>query len=464
MPDPQQNSAPDFIAADDDKDFIPAEASHGYSGPTTTTGIAAPQGTANVATAGVKGTKDLLTGAAEGAANTVGSTVSGTARLLRKIPGMDRVIPEQGIQALEERTKERSTPENTAQAIGRTGEQVGEWMLPSGAEEKAATLLGKVPKAIPFARIGTQAVESGLRNASQGGEFGTGAEVGAGGELVNQGLQKAAPVLAETALGISNKYRGHGRTIGDAALNELSSVRPASLANEAGTKIRSLTNSLEQGASSSAIPTTTTPALNVVDDAMKTYQKRNSPLVDKLQSVKDQLTVNRTTGKAIPTNLSSSDILDLKRGIGDLINSWAPAEKKGVQPIIQRVYGALDNELDRTVPEAAGLNQRISSLIPVKQRASILANNAPASQRVFSRIARPTGALLGAGVGYHEYGVPGAAVGLIAPEMISSPTGQMVAARAMKSGVIPQLGKALALQLDRGKEDDNENTSRAIPY
>jgi hypothetical protein len=191
-----------------------------YAGPMTSNGIAAPQGTESTMTAGVKGAKDLLTGAAEGAANTVGNAVSGTARLLNKIPGVGEYLaPKQGIEALEAKTKERSTPENTTQAIGRTGEQIGEWLIPSGAEEKVASLLPKMGKAIPIAaRIGTSALESGLRNASQGGSFGTGAEAGVGGELLNQGLQKAAPIVAETALGVTGRMRGHGKTIGDAAL------------------------------------------------------------------------------------------------------------------------------------------------------------------------------------------------------------------------------------------------------
>lgn len=355
-------------------------------------------------------------------------------------------------------------PHGTAQQVGYTGEQLGEWFAPTGAEEHLASLLSKTGKAIPVAKIGAQALESGLRNKSQGGDFTTGAEAGAGGEILSQGLQKAAPIVAETALGVTNRMRGHGRTIGDAALNELKSVRPASLLQESGQKIKGLTGELESRAAAPMTPpASTAPAIKVLDDAIDTYTKRNSPFAEKLQNVKDQLSVNRTTGKAIPTLNSPSDILELKRGVGDLINSWAPGEQKGAKPIIQRVYGALDKELDRTVPGADKLNQRISSLIPVKQRASILANGASTPQRIMGRIARPTGALLGAGVGYHEAGIPGALAGLAIPELISSPSAQMFAARAMKSGAIPQLGKALSLQLDRPKQEDEDQRGRAIP-
>ena len=359
-------------------------------------------------------------------------------------------------------------PHGLAQQLGYGGEQAGEWLAPTGAEEHLAALLPKAGKAIPLAKLGTQAVESGVRNMTQGGNFKTGAEAGAGGELVNQGLQKAAPIIAESALGVTNRMRGHGRTIGDAALNEVSAVRPASILKQSGDKVRALTGQLEQAASNSTAPASTSPAIKVVDDALATYQKRNSPMVGKLQSLRDQLTTNTTTGKAIPAQLPASDVLELKRGVGDLISSWAPGEQKGAKPIIQRVYGALDKELDRTVPEAQELNQRISSLIPVKQRSSILANGAPTAQRIMHRMSAHTGALagsgIGAGLGYQRGGVPGAIVGgtmgIAVPELLASPTAQMAAARVMKSGYAPQLGKAIALQLDRSPEEEKEEANK----
>ena len=267
-----------------------------YEGPVTSTGIAAPQGTESLATAGVKGVKDLATGVAQGAATTTAATTLPISKLLNKIPYIGEYLaPKAGIQAEEAAIPGATTPQNLAQTIGKTGEQVGEWMIPSGAEEKAATLaseaLPKLGKAIPIAaRIGANAVESGIRNKSQGGDFTTGAEAGAGGELLNQGLQKAAPIIAESALGVTNRMRGHGRTIGDAALNEVSAVRPTSILKQSGDKVRALTGQLEQAASNSTVPASTSPAIKVVDDALHTYQKRNSPMVGKLQSLSDQLT------------------------------------------------------------------------------------------------------------------------------------------------------------------------------
>ena len=359
-------------------------------------------------------------------------------------------------------------PHGLAQQLGYGGEQAGEWLAPTGAEEHLAALLPKAGKAIPLAKLGTQAVESGVRNMTQGGNFKTGAEAGAGGELVNQGLQKAAPIIAESALGVTNRMRGHGRTIGDAALNELKSVRPASVFDEAGAKTHALTGQLEQAAAKSAIPTSSSKAIQDLDAQIATFQKRNSPIAENLQEVKDQLTKNRYTGKAIPSQMSAENILEMKRGIGDLVDNWTEGQKDKTKAIIQRVYGALDSELDKAVPESQELNQRISSLIPVKQRASILANGAPTAQRIMHRMSAHTGALagsgIGAGLGYQRGGVPGAIVGgtmgIAVPELLASPTAQMAAARVMKSGYAPQLGKAIALQLDRSPEEEKEEANK----
>jgi hypothetical protein len=110
------------------------------------------------------------------------------------------------------------------------------------------------------------------------------------------------------------------------------------------------------------------------------------------------------------------------------------------------------------VPGAQQLNQRISSLIPAKTRAAVLSNAAPISQRIAGRMARPTGALASAGIGsaigYERGGgagaIAGGLTGLVVPEVLSSPTVQMAAARAAKNApyVMPFL-RGAALQEDR---------------
>ena len=71
-------------------------------------------------------------------------------------------------------------PANTTQAIGKGAEQVGEFMLPGGAEEGGAAKLAEfAPKlgkmASPLAHIATSALSGGAVNAAQGGSPLTGA-------------------------------------------------------------------------------------------------------------------------------------------------------------------------------------------------------------------------------------------------------------------------------------------------
>lgn len=404
-------------------------------------------------------------GAVKGLAHTLSG--GGDIRLLPStVPGIGGYQPLRPIP----HSAETMIPRNPAQKAGYAGEQIGEWLIPSGAEEKAASMVPRIAR--PLTRIGVGSLESGLRNKSQGGDFATGAKVGAGAGVLGEGMRAIAPKLAESALGVTNKMRGHGRTIGEAALNEVSGVRPSTIAKQAGKKLGSLTGELETKAGAAAGPASTQPALSVIDNAIAKFSKRNSgPIVDKLKQVRGQLTHDLATGNPLGTSVSPEKILDLKRGIGDLVGSWSVQEKRGVQAVLPQIYRALDSELDRTVAGSEGLNQRISSLIPVKQRAEKIETLAPLSQRIAHRIGAHTGALAGAGIGggigYHRGGVPGALIGgtagLALPEILASPTTQMRIARTANSpGTALGFGKGAGLQFNRRsmgdvKTDDEEH-------
>jgi len=88
-----------------------------------------------------------------------------------------------------EKEKQFAQPQNIGEKIGKYGEQAGEYLLPGGAEEKAASSLVKAfpqagKAAAPLARIATKSLGSGVVGAGQGTGFGTGAAIGAvGGAL-----------------------------------------------------------------------------------------------------------------------------------------------------------------------------------------------------------------------------------------------------------------------------------------
>ena len=67
----------------------------------------------------------------------------------------------------------------------------------------------------------------------------------------------------------------------------------------------------------------------------------------------------------------------------------------------------------------------------VKESADVRKLGPDTTSRIMTRIARPTGALIGADAGYRAGGLPGAVVGLVTPELLSSPTAQLAATRTL---------------------------------
>lgn len=205
------------------------------------------------------------------------------------------------------------------------------------------------------------------------------------------------------------------------------------------------------------------PARGIVREAVNRAASQNAEgLHGQLSQMGDFLGRRFDTGAGIPKNVTPRELLDLKRGLSkEYLGAWNPEVHRDVPNIGRQAHGALDRELDLTVPSAAGLNQRISSLIPVARQAESISRNAPIAQRLVGRAAAHTGALtlggMGAAGGYHEGGVPGAILGgltgVLAPELVASPEGQMIAARTLFSPATRTAGRAAGgglLQLNRG--------------
>jgi hypothetical protein len=446
-------------------------------------------------------------------------------------------------------------PQGTAQSIGKGVEQAAEFMIPGGAEEK---LLGKAPL---LARMAGSAVGAGAVNKAQGGSFGAGAAMGAGGQALGSAMKAVAPSIAEGALGIPKAARAFGKTPGRAILDETSGIRPETVASSARGAMNRLTPELEAAADKASVkpnpvrgmlqappeeiplpvtgarapkstptafdaqvnpeepmeprsgnpmapiseypginphylsgsehpemsgrvgtpqgtlirpfqapegappfspwaPNTTAslgPARTVLGNAANTAKSQNAEgLYNQLGNMRQFLGTRFAGNEPIPENVTPRDLLNLKRGFSEEHLRWNPEIHDKALSAGRQAYGALDQELDRTVPEAAGLNQRISSLIPVAQRAESVGRNAPTLQRAFGRFGAHTGALTGAGIGgaagYHEGGIPGAIAGgltgVLAPELIASPEGQMAVARSlnMARGLKPAVGAAAQLK------------------
>lgn len=411
------------------------------------------------------GAKDLGVGALKGAGSTatnIGSLVY-PHWLERALTGKDS----------SEKEAQLFAPSNTAQSIGKVIEQAGEFLVPGGAEEagaeKLASLapkLGKVAK--PLARVLTSGASSGLVNKAQGGDFTTGAALGAGGAGVGQGLKVAAPAVAETALGIPKVARAFGRTPGKAILEETRGIRPETVGRTAQEALDTLNPELEAKVAASPNQVSLQPARDFLDQKMAQAQAQNAEgLHGQYNRMANTLQENFGTKQRIPQVLPASDALNLKRGFGEEHTSWNPEVRNKALSAGRYTYGLLDKAIDDAVPESAELNQRISSLVPVAKRAESVSRNAPTIQRALSRFGAHTGALtlgaMGGAEGYREGGIPGAiaggVTGVVAPELIASPEGQMLLARQLNNarGLKPVVG---ALAQFKGQKKDTGSTGQ----
>lgn len=466
---------------------------------------------------------------------------------------------------------------NPFQSFGKGAEQAGEFLAPGLGEEAATADIAKAaPKMAPLARIGYNALTSGLVNKAQGGEFGTGAMAGAGAGVVGEGMKALAPHMAESALNIRKLDRAYGKgngAIGRAILDETSGVRPGTVAASAQNRLDELNPRLEKIAdeasvrpatpvrgflplpqveiplgdvpesmidapgqlvSASRMPgknivgglpdprnieqlgmdratlpparltrsayTTGTddeindlnrsgpgvllrrvgegqpppeiptmqpnriasmrPGRNVISSAMgKAARQGERTTAAQLEPMARHLS-ETMSGEPIAADVTPRQLLDLNRGFGnEFVHRWNPETMQGVKGTAANVYHANSEEFKRVVPEARDLMRRQSLLIPVAKRGESAELNAPTAQRIAGRVAAHTGALtggvFGAGAGYRRDGLPGAVagglMGVAAPELLASPTGQMIAARTFNSGskYIPRLMAGTGLQLDR---------------
>ncbi len=146
-----------------------------------------------------------------------------------------------------ENVKQMATPVGTTQAVLKGIGDVAQFFIPGGAEEKAIQYAGAIPKvgkaAMTAAKVLAPAISAGSVNAAQGGNFGTGAAMGAAGPIIGQGLKAMAPSLAEGALNIRKLDRAYGKgggNIGRAILNETRGIRPSSVAESAEQRLGEL--------------------------------------------------------------------------------------------------------------------------------------------------------------------------------------------------------------------------------
>lgn len=433
---------------------------------------AAPSPPPSMGSTLLSGAEDLGKGMLEGAGNTLNMGEDWAAKHLPPwftTPIGQSPTPENSAASVA-RYHQLITPANTTQAVGKGIEQAGEFLLPTGVEEAGAKLGGAaLGKGGELAgKLLGSAAHSGAVNTAQGGSPVTGALMGAGGTAVGEGMKAAAPLIAESALGVRGSDKMYGRTVGNAIMEDTHGVRPSTIEESARSKIGQLKPQLEQASSDATASGThgsLLPAQQGVEDAIQGHLNNGAVrTVGEIRPVQDFLQSDPITGAFRPTSATPDELLRAKRGLdSDFIRNWSPLT--GSRPALgqaRQAYGNLADEFHAAAPGTQELDQRMSSLIPVANRAEIMSRSPGVMENTLNRFRVPTGALAGAvgggAAGYHEGGLPGAVagagMGALLPSLIGSPTTQMIMARSLYDGV-PKLIPAAtgaALQTDRGAQ------------
>lgn len=317
-------------------------------------------------------------------------------------------------------------------------------------------LAGMVPLAGPAAanageQIGSGDVAGGLGSAA--GLLAT-SLTPKFSEATGRGLSRVAEPVAEQALGIRSVDRKFGRVPGRAALDETTGVRPETVSRQAQTRMADLTAQRNTALGASPNKVDLGPARSEVENGITRAAAGNSdtshliPMREQLNEPKPGFAGNTspsmgaplapgTAGPVAPLTISQlqdpMNALAIRQRLGNDFTKFDMARpvSREQMAVGNKAYGGLTNAIHAAVPESAPLDRRISNLIPIKESADIRALQPETTGRVLTRLARPTGALIGAAEGARLGGIPGGIAGLVIPEMLTDPAAQMIGARTL---------------------------------
>jgi len=409
---------------------------------------------------------DPLMQAGVGAGKSLLHTAAETGALITD-PIMKRVVSPRAISASDANIAKLTTPNNTAQKIGKAVGDVGQYLVPGMGEEKAATLL---PKAPLLAKSLYSAATTGALTAAQTGKPEDAIAGGVVGMLspflgkyvsgpVADWLQKylgeKAPAnVINRLIGVSKKELQYGNNPGLVIANE-------GLQDKVEQRISQLHSELlsRVGASSQAgavgpsrllaqatMPQTLDTSKAVLDPidreiaSAMSGRVANKGYLNALLDLRDSITHDLTAegARGNPKNLvmSPADVLDFKRQIGK-ITRWTPensavyGELNGLK---REIYHNLDTTLDQVAPGTEGLNSRMSDLISASEA---IDRKIPISYRSAGPLTRVGLPALGAVAGeVAGHAATGGAIGLganIAKDAVLSTPGATARAQALQT-------------------------------
>lgn len=272
--------------------------------------------------------------------------------------------------------------------------------------------------------------------------------------------------LVKSALGLPGKTERYGATPAVVALEETKGIRPATIKASAAAKLDDLNRQLEALAGASGNTADLTAARQVIADEIAKVKAANG-LVDDIVPMEKQLTDPRpgfagateypagantpialaagasgaplpmikgkAPSKVISAEQTPLDLLKMKRQFGEDFTKFDAAVplKDSARKVGNKAYHELASEFNRTVPEAKDINQRMQSLIPVRDAAQRTEERAGVVQRGVDRATRPTGAMAPAIAGGIAGGLPGVVAAMTVQEALASPSVRMALARAL---------------------------------
>lgn len=295
-------------------------------------------------------------------------------------------------------------------------------------------MAGTAPKFDKFGHVLEQGEQPDVAGAlgRAAGTIGGVAALPAVTKGIGTSLKAGGEGLVRSALRLPAKAEAFGATPARAVLEETSGVRPATIARTGQERINTLKPQMEGLVSKATKPVDLTPSRTSVADAEALAARQGNKLVHgQIQPMREALEGNRVTGASYPPQISPSEALDLKRGFGDEFATFNPDLHTSTNALAKNVYGQLRRGIHESAPGTQEIDQRIQSLIPAIHRAETISRGAGLGERVLNRISRPTGGMLPALLGFHEGGVPGAALGMVGSEAAASPVPLMIGARSM---------------------------------
>ncbi len=414
-----------------------------------------------------------ITDAVRGVGSGVVRTGLGAYNLARKIPGLG------GLPEPSDTLKQAAVaPPSTAGQIGRTAEDIGEFMLPAGEIAKGAKAIEGATAGMRGAGLLNAAGKAGLEGASAAGVAGV-QSGGDPGQMARAGLTAGGTSAAISGLGAAGKfipsankmYRSAlkpplggqmGRKAGNIVETGLEEGIPTSEAGhaEAGNRIDQINQQIENGIAARKQAGLTVDVQNVVkrlDDLKQRAQYMDDPqgYLDSIQSIEDKFvkghsTIDPQTGAIINSTVPIDKAQKMKQVIGtDIRKSYGEMKSYEIEAKKNLVRG-LKEEIESVFPEVKALNAREGKLIDLEEALRRFVNR-EGNHQLISPFTIMLAGIAGTGGVAAGHPVEGAAAGAFAaltrmamenPEIKSRIA--IAARRAAQSGIGPTIGAGAA--------------------